>query len=258
MQRKQKEIRVTENRRPLSANPKHIVMGTQNRPESGAAQYNRKRPTQNQSQKDLPVENKENNYTHNSEEMEEYDALNIQEISEEGGPNFEEFDKDGHSYSQKIFNSRPTTATIFKKNAEFDLPFPELFDRSERTFAATYAKFGDLSYYTPIQRIGNYMDFGSRLKKKHLMDIIQYLKTSKHILKAEDDESTENFFENCLFIGLMPDEDHPPEIDEEEAAIQARYKQNDLENEDEKYDPALFMFEGAGTYDQVWSDALLR
>jgi hypothetical protein len=28
MQRKQKEIRVTENRRPLSANPKHIVMGT--------------------------------------------------------------------------------------------------------------------------------------------------------------------------------------------------------------------------------------
>lgn len=30
------------------------------------------------------------------------------------------------------------------------LPYPELFDRTERTFAATFAKFGDLSYFTPI------------------------------------------------------------------------------------------------------------
>jgi dynein heavy chain len=45
-------------------------------------------------------------------------------------------------------NSRPTTA--YKKEKNFDLPFPELFDRSERTFAATFAKYGDLSYYTPV------------------------------------------------------------------------------------------------------------
>lgn len=30
------------------------------------------------------------------------------------------------------------------------LPYPELFDRSERTFAATFAKFRDLSYFTPV------------------------------------------------------------------------------------------------------------
>lgn len=30
------------------------------------------------------------------------------------------------------------------------LPFPELLDRSERTLAATFAKFKDLTYYTPV------------------------------------------------------------------------------------------------------------
>ena len=30
------------------------------------------------------------------------------------------------------------------------MPFPELFDRSERTFAATFARYGDLSYFTPV------------------------------------------------------------------------------------------------------------
>lgn len=54
-------------------------------------------------------------------------------------------------------NSRPTTA--YRKDKNYELPYPELFDRSERTFAATFAKYGDLSYYTPIQRIGAYMDF---------------------------------------------------------------------------------------------------
>ena len=85
----------------------------------------------------------------------DYDDLDIQEVEEEGA-NFAEFEK---SFGQKIFNSRPTTATIFKKDTETELPYPELFDRSERTFAATYAKFGDLSYYTPLQRIGSYMDY---------------------------------------------------------------------------------------------------
>ena len=45
-------------------------------------------------------------------------------------------------------NSRPTTA--YKKDKTIELPYPELFDRSERTFAATFAKYGDLSYYTPV------------------------------------------------------------------------------------------------------------
>lgn len=34
------------------------------------------------------------------------------------------------------------------------------------------------------------MDYSARLKKKHLMDIIQYLKTSKAAMKVEDEEAT--------------------------------------------------------------------
>ena len=33
--------------------------------------------------------------------------------------------------------------------AEVELPYEELFDRNERTISATYAKFGDLGYYSP-------------------------------------------------------------------------------------------------------------
>lgn len=56
--------------------------------------------------------------------------------------------------------ARPTTALIGSTDGIHDnLPYPELFDRSERTFAATFAKYGDLSYFTPVQRIGNYMEF---------------------------------------------------------------------------------------------------
>lgn len=47
----------------------------------------------------------------------------------------------------------------FSKHTQFndaELPFEELFDRNERTIAATFAKFGDLGYYSPLQRIGSY------------------------------------------------------------------------------------------------------
>jgi hypothetical protein len=37
-----------------------------------------------------------------------------------------------------------------RSQIEDTLPYPELFDRSERTFAATFAKFRDLSYFTPV------------------------------------------------------------------------------------------------------------
>lgn len=83
-------------------------------------------------------------------------------------------------------SSRPTTA--YKKSKNYELPYPELFDRSERTYAATFAKYGDLSYYTPIQRIGAYMDFSARLKKRHLMDLIAYMKTSKATIKPSEEE----------------------------------------------------------------------
>ena len=46
-----------------------------------------------------------------------------------------------------------------EKEDSKDLPYPDLFDRTERTYAATFARFGDLSYFTPMQRIGLYMDY---------------------------------------------------------------------------------------------------
>lgn len=67
-------------------------------------------------------------------------------------------------------SSRPTTA--YKKDKNVELPYPELFDRSERTLACTFAKFGDLNYYTPLQRIGSYMDYSARLKRKLLINLI--------------------------------------------------------------------------------------
>lgn len=110
-------------------------------------------------------------------------------------------------------SSRPTTA--YRKDRNFDLPFPELFDRAERTYAATFSKYGDLNYYTPMQRIGSYMDYSARLKKKNLMDLITYMKTSMIGVKPTDEENNESelaskdFIQSCLFIGVMPEEDGP-------------------------------------------------
>lgn len=73
---------------------------------------------------------------------------------------------------------------MFTKYAKFndiELPYEELFDRNERTIAATYAKFGDLGYYSPVQRIGAYMQFSSKLKREHLIEIINLQKTSTFI-----------------------------------------------------------------------------
>lgn len=50
------------------------------------------------------------------------------------------------------------------------------------------------------------MDYSSRLKRKHLNEIIQYMKHN-NIPQYDEEELDENFNENCLFIGLMPDEE---------------------------------------------------
>ena len=63
------------------------------------------------------------------------------------------------NFCQQLMDARPTTALVGSQEPEDQLPYPELFDRSERTFAATFAKYGDLSYFTPVQRIGTYMEY---------------------------------------------------------------------------------------------------
>ena len=54
------------------------------------------------------------------------------------------------TFCKQLMQVRPTTALIGSSENEDTLPYPELFDRSERTFAATFAKYGDLSYFTPV------------------------------------------------------------------------------------------------------------
>jgi len=54
------------------------------------------------------------------------------------------------NFCQQLMQARPTTALVGSAEPEDQLPYPELFDRSERTFAATFAKYGDLSYFTPV------------------------------------------------------------------------------------------------------------
>lgn len=59
------------------------------------------------------------------------------------------------------------------------------------------------------------MDFQARLKKKHLIDLIAYMRTSKKPIKPSDEEINEaeqaqkDYLDNCLFIGVMPEEDNP-------------------------------------------------
>jgi len=71
-----------------------------------------------------------------------------------------------------------STFSKYTNFAELENQYEELFDRNERTYAATYPKFGDLSYYTPIQRIGSFMQYPAKLKKEHLDEIISLLQTS--------------------------------------------------------------------------------
>ena len=180
-------------RRPVSANPKLQTISGRNRPLSAQIKMG-----------DKKLEN---------ESMEgddkEYEELNINEISEV--PRFDEIEEEHMQTEQrklwdKIMNTQHTTATVFNQDKDIDLPYPELFDRTERTIAAWYAKLGNLSHFTAVQRIGWYMDFSSRLKRKHLYDIIQYLKHN-NIPQYDEDKLDENFNENWLFIGQMPDED---------------------------------------------------
>ena len=74
----------------------------------------------------------------NLSELRNFD-LNIPEISEV--PRFDEVEEEHvlseeKKYCENIMRSQPTTTTIFKRDKEFDLPYPELFDRTERTIAA--------------------------------------------------------------------------------------------------------------------------
>lgn len=79
------------------------------------------------------------------------------------------------------------TYTKYTNFSALDLPYEELFDRNERTIAATFAKFGDLGYYSPIQRIGCYMQFSAKLKKENLLEIVDLQQTMTSVEKGESE-----------------------------------------------------------------------
>ena len=127
-----------------------------------------------------------------TKENDEYAELGIEEISDNAGEAngedlaiFEQVQDETYSggfyrkTAEQLMSSRPTTAHLMKQDKEDDLGiFPDLFDRSERTKCATFAKYGNLTYVTPLQRIGQYMDYGATLKRQHLINMITYLKTT--------------------------------------------------------------------------------
>jgi hypothetical protein len=174
-------------RRPMSANPKFITISGRSRPMSAQikmGEYGMNESLRSSCDRDS-------------------DDVNIPEVSEV--PRFDETEEmhtqneEKHTlqkFSDNIMKSRPTTASIFKKDKDFNLPYPELFDRTERTFASCFAKFGNLSYFTAVQRIGCYMDFSARLKRKHLNDIIHYIKHNEVRPEFGEGETDENFHEN--------------------------------------------------------------
>ena len=134
---KKKDFKISK--RPFSANPKYLQIAGWNRPFS--AQIKMGVPS--------GLGNKENIVSESDkeeeEEEEDYVDLNIYEMNENERIAMA---LETESFGQRIMSSRPTTA--YKKDRNFEMPFPELFDRSERTYAATFAKYGDLSYYTPV------------------------------------------------------------------------------------------------------------
>lgn len=106
------------------------------------------------------------------------------------------------------------------------------------------------------------MDYSARLKKRHLMDLITYMKTSKHGVKPADEEDNESeqaqkdFIESCLFIGLMPEEDDPNPKGEEDHKMDTNIESEESKNR--VYDPTIIKYEGINQYEKVWSETLMN
>ena len=126
------------------------------------------------------------------EDQDEFESLGIKEDLEDDDEVYMKMEdaKNLKKTQSRLFSSaRPISGvrngpeeffsnfTKYTNFAELESVYEELFDRNERTLAATFAKFGDLGYYSPLQRIGCYMQYSAKLKKAHLDEIIDFLKT---------------------------------------------------------------------------------
>ena len=66
------------------------------------------------------------------------------------------------------------------KTAQADTDLLEIFDRSQRTNAATLAKVGDYEYYTSYQRIGSFIDYSEHMKWEDLKNIETHINQTKN------------------------------------------------------------------------------
>ena len=112
-----------------------------------------------------------------------------------------------------------------------DTDLLDIFDRSQRTRAATLAKTGDFDYYTPFQRIGCFMDFFMFLKWVDLKNIQKTVVDSGSqvgYLTTKKTSNTKNNF--SLFHGYMRNEGE-----------WKKYNEALINNPKLTYDPEVFL-----------------
>ena len=113
---------------------------------------------------------------------------------------FEQENKNEYEYDDSFFNDTrneikklyPNVNRLYEeyeklnvktysiKTAQADTDLLEIFDRSQRTLAATLAKVGDYEYYTSFQRIGSFMDYSMQMKWEDLKNIEKHISQTKN------------------------------------------------------------------------------
>jgi hypothetical protein len=128
-----------------------------------------------------------------------------------------------------------------------DTDLLDIFDRSQRTRAATLAKTGDFDYYTPFQRIGCFMDFCMFLKWIDLKNIQKtVVDTGNQVGYLTTKKSNETKSTFSLFHGFMRNEGE-----------WKSYNEALVNNPKLTYDPEVFLPKGWNTrlYDpQTWGE----
>jgi hypothetical protein len=110
------------------------------------------------------------------------------------------------------------------------------------------------------------MEFQSRLKRKHLMDLISYLKTASNATKVGGEEETLevanlNFLDDSLFLGVMPFENRPVQpkkgkkTKQSQASIRASAESTSTAVK--AYDPLSARQKEGVRITQIWSSALV-
>lgn len=185
--------------------------------------------------------------------------------------NYENFDNNTSRIKSTYY---PKVEALFKNFEKIDVKaysiklqvadsdLLDLFDRSQRTKAATLAKVGDYEYYTPCQRIGSFMDFSQTLRWKDLKNIEKhyiYTKNQLGFLQSKHNIITlveKNFLKNSsqhfrdsnsLFHGFLKDE----------YLLDRYYKDLNESNETKTYDPYEFLPKTFFTYlndSSIWNE----